>query len=71
MKGAKCRGCGKALKGTAYHLGGPAYDPVTGKQVKVNFYGGYICSDNCDRTVCLTMSASIDNVGRKNEEEAI
>ena len=60
---AKCRGCGKPLNGTSYHLGGSAYDPVTGEQAKINFYGGYVCSYNCDVRVCLEMSSSMPGVG--------
>lgn len=61
--GAKCRGCGRLLNGTSYHLGGSAYDPATGKQAKVNFYGGYVCSYNCDVRVCLEMSSSMPGAG--------
>ena len=60
---AKCRGCRKRLNGTFYHLGGSAYDPVTGEQAKVNFYGGYVCSYNCDVKVCLEMSSSMPGAG--------
>lgn len=45
---ATCRGCGKILKGKPYYMGGAAYDPETNQSCKVNFYGGYVCSENCD-----------------------
>ncbi len=45
---ATCRGCGKSLMGTPYHFGGDAYDPVTDERCKFNFYGGYVCSRECD-----------------------
>lgn len=46
---AECRGCGLKLNGTPYYMGGCAYHPVTGERCKVNFYGGYVCSEHCDR----------------------
>ena len=45
---AKCRGCGMTLKGKAYCFGGHAYHPRTDEQCKVNFYGGFVCSQECD-----------------------
>lgn len=60
---AKCRGCGKELLGKPYHLGGYAYDPETGKQAKLNFYGGYVCSYQCDVRACLEMSSSMPGAG--------
>lgn len=60
---AKCRGCGRQLIGKPYHLGGTAYDPETGDRVPKNFYGGYVCSEQCDINVCLRMSSSIPGAG--------
>ena len=45
---ATCRGCGRGLRGKAYHLGGSAYHPVSGNACPSNFYGGYVCSRECD-----------------------
>jgi len=45
---AVCRGCGRKLNGKPYHMGGHAYDPETKKRCPSNFYGGYVCSHNCD-----------------------
>ena len=56
---AECRGCGKTLSGKPYYTGGNAYDPVTGKQAKVNFYGGYVCSRECDYRASLALEQSM------------
>lgn len=45
---ATCRGCRMVLKGKPYSAGGLAYHPRTNEQAKVNFYGGYVCSPECD-----------------------
>lgn len=58
---AECRGCGMELKGTPYYQGRPAYHPKTGNQCNVSFWGGFICSDNCDRITDARMKTSIDN----------
>jgi hypothetical protein len=73
MKGAECRGCGRPLNGTAYYLGGSAYIPESGDKAKVNFYGGYVCSRDCDKRVSLDMSSSMPGAGkahRLNTSEA-
>lgn len=45
----ECRGCRRVLKGKPYYMGGSAYHPVTNERCKVNFYGGFVCSDECDK----------------------
>jgi hypothetical protein len=60
---AICRGCRKKLIGKPYHLGGGAYDPVTLKSCKVNHYGGYVCSPECDYRVSLDMLSSMPGAG--------
>jgi hypothetical protein len=45
---AECRNCGMILRGKPYYMGGSAYHPRTGKQCKVNHYGGFVCSYECD-----------------------
>ena len=60
---AKCRNCSMELIGTPYYMGGGAYFPDTMKRVPVNFYGGYVCSMNCDRQVCLNMSSNMPGAG--------
>lgn len=59
--GAECRGCGKLLRGTAYHLGGPAYLPLDegGGQAKVSHYGGYVCSGRCDYGAALRLEQTM------------
>lgn len=58
---AKCRGCGMTLNGKPYHLGGPfARHPKTGEVCRVNYYGGYVCSESCDQKVISHMEVSID-----------
>jgi len=61
--GAICRGCGQELEGNPYHLGGHAYIPGTRNRAKVNFYGGWVCSEACDRRACLEMSSSMPHAG--------
>ena len=56
---AVCRGCGLELRGKAYHLGGLAFHPKTGAQAKTNYYGGYVCSESCDRRAHLELEESM------------
>lgn len=56
---AVCRGCGLELKGEAYHRGGSASHPVTGKRCLTNHFGGYVCSEQCDRKVHLGLEESM------------
>lgn len=63
MKGAVCRGCGKVLVGKPYHLGGQAFDPDTKEWCRVNHYGGYVCSEHCDRRICLEMESNMPGAG--------
>ena len=60
---ARCRHCGKLLRGTAYMYGGHAYHPDTGKQCPVNYYGGYVCSEHCDRQALFAMESSFPGAG--------
>lgn len=62
-KGAKCRGCGIELIGKPYHLGGDAYIPKTMERCRVNHYGGYVCSEQCDRSVCMSVLRSMPQCG--------
>lgn len=56
---AKCRGCGRVLKGKPYYLGGRAYHPDTGEQCPINYYGGFVCSESCDERACLELEKSM------------
>jgi hypothetical protein len=56
---AVCRGCGGVLKGSPYANGGYAYHPVTGDQCKSNFYGGWVCSRNCDFRASLELERTM------------
>lgn len=56
---AVCRGCGRRLKGNAYFYGGDAYHPDTGKRCPANHFGGFVCSEGCDRRACLDMLSSM------------
>jgi len=60
---AVCRGCRKVLRGKSYHMGWPAYDPRTGERCKVNFYGGFVCSEACDRRVSLELEQTMPGHG--------
>ena len=63
-EGAICRGCRRELSGKAYSLGGPAFHPITKEQVKVNHYGGFVCSEKCDTRVCKDMESSMPGAGK-------
>jgi hypothetical protein len=56
---AVCRGCNKTLDGKPYYMGHPAYHPVTKEQCKVNFYGGFVCSESCDRNASLELERTM------------
>lgn len=56
---AKCRGCGKELIGDDYCYGGSAYEPGTLKSCKVNHYGGFVCSCQCDRSSSYKLENSM------------
>lgn len=60
---AVCRGCGLVLRGEPYWAGKPAYHPDTGVQVKVNYYGGFVCSRNCDIKASLELEQSMPGHG--------
>lgn len=57
---ATCRGCGKVLIGKPYHMGGSAYLPGSKMEpARVNFYGGFVCSENCDRRASLELERTM------------
>lgn len=56
---AICRGCKKILNGKPYYMGGHAYHPDTNERCKVNFYGGFVCSENCDRNASLELERTM------------
>lgn len=58
---AECRGCKRKLIGKPYYRGGIARHPETRGQCAINFYGGYVCSDRCDKLATKEMECSIDN----------
>lgn len=60
---AVCRGCGRALNGKPFYQGGQAYHPETNDRCPSNYYGGFVCSQSCDRHVSLDMESSMPGVG--------
>jgi ribosomal protein L34E len=60
---AVCRGCGLVLKGKPYQFGGQAYHPTTGDRCPPNHYGGYACSETCDRRASLELERSMPGHG--------
>ncbi len=60
---AICRGCGQPLVGKPYCYGGSAYHPITKKRAKVNYYGGYVCSRECDYRASLELEQSMPGHG--------
>jgi len=66
---AKCRGCGMILRGRAYCFGGAAFNPITGEQCKVNFYGGFVCSPGCDEKSSLELER--DQPGHSGDQKRL
>jgi len=60
---ATCRGCGMILRGEPYYRGKPAYHPETGERCKVNYYGGFVCSRQCDFNSSLRLEQSMPGHG--------
>lgn len=60
-KTAECRGCGMKLVGKPFHMGGQARHPITNALCHVSFWGGFVCSDECDRESDMRQKASIDD----------
>lgn len=55
------------LIGKAYHLGGTAYHPRTDVQVKVSHFGGFVCSEWCDRRSHIDQEESMPgHAGQRN-----
>lgn len=60
---AVCRGCGMALNGKPYHMGGSAYHPQTGARCPSNHYGGFVCSEGCDYKASVELLSSMPGCG--------
>lgn len=61
---ATCRGCGRKLIGKPYYMGGGAILPGPKMEpARVNVYGGYVCSEDCDRRASLDMEQSMPGHG--------
>lgn len=61
---AKCRGCGRVLLGKPYYMGGAAFIPGPKReQAKINFYGGFVCSEACDRRASLELERTMPGHG--------
>lgn len=58
MKQTECRGCGKLLNGDGSQ-GSSVYDPDTKKEAKWNYYGGWVCSKQCDYNSSLELERSM------------
>lgn len=65
---AHCRGCKKELAGNPYYAGGYAYDPVTRESAKTCFYGGWVCSRECDLSACLSLERTMPGHGYGQRE---
>lgn len=53
---AKCRGCGKELRGHPYYTGKPAYLPLPeGGRALAHYFGGWVCSASCEIRVFKEM----------------
>lgn len=60
---AVCRGCGIELRGKPYWAGGSAYRLDNGKRALINHFGGYVCSETCDRRAYLDLESSMPGHG--------
>lgn len=67
---AKCRGCGRLLDGDDYRYGGRAFVPhasplIRGprREAKACHYGGFVCSEACDRRACLNLEQTMPGHG--------
>lgn len=61
---ATCRNCGKVLVGKPYFMGGSAYLPGPRmERAPVNFYGGYVCSYDCDLRASLSLERTMPGHG--------
>jgi hypothetical protein len=65
---AECRGCKMRLDGKPYYMGGNARDPVTNKLCKINYYGGYVCSEDCYRRSCAEQEDSMPGHGHGSSQ---
>lgn len=55
-----CKVCGLRLEVKPYHVGGSAYyNPFTGERCRMNHYGGYVCSEGCDRRASVEVESSM------------
>lgn len=61
---AVCRGCGLVLRGKPYWCGGQAYHPATDERCPANLYGGYVCSESCDRRALREQESSFPGAGQ-------
>ena len=56
---AVCRGCGRELRGSPSWKAGLAYHPEPGGVVHRCYYGGWVCSRNCDVRACVEQEGSM------------
>lgn len=72
-KTAECRSCKRVLRGEPYYRGKSAYFPLDmgGGRVPVNYYGGFVCSENCDRRICLDMQNSMPGAGHSDRLDSL
>jgi hypothetical protein len=64
MDKAECRWCRRELDGQPFHMGGhPPWDPVNRRSVKRNWYGGWVCSSECDWRASLELECSMPGHG--------
>ena len=68
---ATCRACGVVLRGKPYCYGGIAFNIMTGEQAKVNHYGGYVCSRECDFRASLALERSMPGHGSEQADVGV
>jgi hypothetical protein len=57
---AECRRCKRKLKGRPYYTGNLyAVVPGTMQEARINYYGGFVCSRECDYYACLDLERTM------------
>lgn len=62
-KNAECRGCGRKMLGEPYYTGKGAWITQSKRYGLIRapscHYGGYVCSERCDRRACGDLEGSM------------
>jgi hypothetical protein len=60
----RCRHCGTELTGKPYYTGNIYAKRVSdGREARINFYGGFVCCEECDFRACIAQESSMPGAG--------